>query len=503
MDPNTRQQALEQLKSASTVLVTTVSNPTTDQLAATLGLSQMLKKLGKNVSTIVTGSVPENLHFLHPEKQFTDSLDSLRDFIVSLDKNLADKLRYKVEGDEVRIFITPYHTKIGKDDIRFSQGDFNVDAVVIIGAKDRADIDAAIMKESRVLNETPVIVVNAGNANATNIGGISWADPQASSVSEMMVSASEALQGGILDEQISTTLLTGIIAATNHFSNPDTSPKVMTMAAQLMASGANQQSIMEELKSFDPQSPKDSPIATQKMDVDSDNSVNITSTKTSDSTKESSKDDTKKPDEFDMKIQHDDEKSPHNIDSKLPDSPMKTEKTKLPTTQVVEDDTFASMIDSKPKVSPIEPPKIVPSPIIENPASIDKDKENTPTSSAVDALDEARAAVQAAVSSQPTGTAFNPDEDMGALPLTTNTPAIQPNATTLPPQLASATPMPASAPSMPVTPAISNGFDAPAVPKFAPNAPGIASQDNSSIISGSASPSQLYPTVDAPYDPSA
>ena len=495
MDPNTRQQALEQLKSAGTVLVTTVSNPTTDQLAATLGLSQMLKKLGKNVSTIVTSSIPENLHFLHPDKQFTDSLDSLRDFIVSLDKNLADKLRYKVEGDEVRIFITPYHTKIGKDDVRFSQGDFNVDAVVIIGAKDRTDIDAAIMKESRVLNETPVIVVNAGNANATNIGGISWADPQASSVSEMMVSASEALQGGILDEQISTTLLTGIIAATNHFSNPDTSPKVMTMAAQLMASGANQQSIMEELKSFDPQSPKDSPIATQKMDIDSDNSVNTTSTKAVAGAKESAKDDNQKPDEFDMKIKHDDEKSPQNLDSKLPDSSMKTEKPKLPATQAVEDDTFASIIDSKLKASPIEPPKVVPSPIVENPKPKDKEKESAP-SPAVNSLDEARAAVQAAVSNQPTGTAFNPTEDMGALPLTTNTPAIQPNVASLPPQLVPAPPMPA-------TPAISNGFDAPAVPKFPPNAPGVAAQDNSSIVSGSASPSQLYPTVDAPYDPSA
>ena len=93
MDPNARQQAVEQLKNAGTVLVTTVANPTTDQLAATLGLSQMLKKLGKNVSTIVTSTVPENLKFLNTDKQFTDNLDSLRDFIVSLDKNLSDKLR--------------------------------------------------------------------------------------------------------------------------------------------------------------------------------------------------------------------------------------------------------------------------------------------------------------------------------------------------------------------------------------------------------------------------
>lgn len=64
----------------------------------------------------------------------------------------------------------------------------------------------------------------------------------------MLVSISESFGSGLLDEQIATALLTGIVAETNRFSNEKTSPKVMTMSAQLMAAGANQQLIATNLR---------------------------------------------------------------------------------------------------------------------------------------------------------------------------------------------------------------------------------------------------------------
>ena len=41
------------------------------------------------------------------EKTIEKNTDSLRDFIIALDKSKADKLRYKVEDKFVKIFITP------------------------------------------------------------------------------------------------------------------------------------------------------------------------------------------------------------------------------------------------------------------------------------------------------------------------------------------------------------------------------------------------------------
>ncbi len=246
MDQSAKQQAVETIKQAVNVLVTVSTNPSVDQLSAALGLTLMLGKLDKHATAVFSGEIPQAIKFLEPDKTFEDNVDSLRDFIIALDKEKADKLRYKVEDNVVRIFITPYKTKITKDDFDFSQGDFNVDAVVALGVGDREQLDAAIKSHGRILHDASVVTINAGGAQS-KLGAINWSDDSASSLCEMLVSVSESFGSGLLDQQISTAFLTGIVAATNRFSNDKTSPKVMTMSAQLMAAGASQQLIAKEL----------------------------------------------------------------------------------------------------------------------------------------------------------------------------------------------------------------------------------------------------------------
>src|SRR5690606_30992486 len=126
---NPKAQALQRLKEADNILVTVSSDPSVDQLAGAIGLTLLLNKLNKHATAVFSGKIPPTLEFLRPEDTLKKNTDSLRDFIISLDKSKADKLRYKVEDQHVKIFITPYHTSIGKDDLEFSQGDFNVDTV--------------------------------------------------------------------------------------------------------------------------------------------------------------------------------------------------------------------------------------------------------------------------------------------------------------------------------------------------------------------------------------
>src|SRR5487761_1364891 len=125
-----KKQLVNKLKSANNVLVTVSRDPSVDQLAACLGLALLLNKQGKHTAAVFSGDVPSTLEFLQPEEILEKNTDSLRDFIIALDKSKADKLRYKVEDNVVRIFITPYRTSINEKDLEFSQGDFNVDLVV-------------------------------------------------------------------------------------------------------------------------------------------------------------------------------------------------------------------------------------------------------------------------------------------------------------------------------------------------------------------------------------
>jgi hypothetical protein len=260
MDPAAaKQQIAERVKQASRFLVTVNANPTVDQLAACIGLTLLLNKMNKHATAVFSGKVPSTIEFLQPEKTIEPNPDSLRDFIISLDKNKADKLRYKVEDDVVRIYITPYRTSLSEKDFVFSEGDFNVEVVIALGVAQRSSLDAAITAHGRILHDATVISVNAGAGRAPDLGQVNWQDPQASSLSEMLVSISESFGPGLIDGQIATAFLTGIVAETNRFANKKTSPKVMTMSAQLMAAGANQQLIVQKLEPPAPPPPPPPP----------------------------------------------------------------------------------------------------------------------------------------------------------------------------------------------------------------------------------------------------
>jgi hypothetical protein len=260
MDPQAvKQQIVDRVKQAENILVTVSANPSVDQLASCIGLTLLLNKMGKSATAVFSGKVPSTLEFLQPEQMLSTSPDSLRDFIISLDKAKADKLRYKVEDQVVRIFITPYKTKLTDKDLVFSEGDFNVEVIVTLGVLDRGSLDGAISAHGRILHDATVIALSAGQGKAPDLGQINWQDPSASSLAEMIVSLSEAFGTNLLDNQMATAFLTGIVAETDRFSNKKTSPKVMTMSAQLMAAGANQQLVISKLTPPAPVAPKQQP----------------------------------------------------------------------------------------------------------------------------------------------------------------------------------------------------------------------------------------------------
>jgi len=240
-----KQQVADIVKNATNILVTVSSNPSVDQLASCIGLSLALNKMGKHATAVFSGKAPSTIEFLEPEKTFEGNIDSLRDFIISLDKTKADKLRYKVEDSVVKIFITPYHTTLSDKDLEFSQGDFNVDSVVSLGVIAQQDIDQAISAHGRILHDAAVITLN--NAPGGDFGSIHWMDQQASSLCEMVSELLIVMDRKAIDGQIATALLTGIVAETQRFSNSKTTPVTMSASATLMAAGANQQLVVTKL----------------------------------------------------------------------------------------------------------------------------------------------------------------------------------------------------------------------------------------------------------------
>ena len=250
-DKGDRQKLVEEIKKSNNILITVSRDPSVDALSAALGLTAIVDKMDKHGTAIFSGKVPPAIEFLNPDKIFADTADSLRDFIIALSKEKADHLRYKVDGDVVKIYVTPYKTVITDKDLEFSQGDYNVELVIALGVGDQKDLDIALAAHGRILHDATVTTINVGE-ESSNLGTINLHAKDASSLSEIIAEIGEDINKDskekLLDEQIATALMTGIVATTDRFSNEKTTSRTMTIAANLMSEGADQQLISMQLE---------------------------------------------------------------------------------------------------------------------------------------------------------------------------------------------------------------------------------------------------------------
>ena len=239
-------EVAHKIDEAHNVLVALSSDPSVDEMAAAIGLTLFLDKLGKRATAIYSGATPNALEFLKPEETFEPSVDTLQDFVIALNKEKADHLRYKLDGDFVKIFITPYKSKISEEDLEFSYGDYNVDLVLALDVANGVDLDAALREHGRIMHDA--VIINITTSNPGKLGEIEWSDKAASSVSEMIARLLYGVKSEAkIEKEEATAFLTGIVAATNRFSNSKTTPDTMRMASRLMESGANQQLVSKNI----------------------------------------------------------------------------------------------------------------------------------------------------------------------------------------------------------------------------------------------------------------
>ena len=244
---NAQEQIIAKLKESESILIAVNDNPSVDELSSALALTLAINNSGKHATAVSSGKMPDALAFLRPEKTFENSVDSLRDFIIALNKEKADHLRYKLVGDHVKIFITPYRSIISEKDLEFEQGDFNIDFVLALNVESQDRLDGALAGHGRIFHDASVAILTIGE-NQTNLNGTHWHAENASSLSEISVQIIESLGKKNLTQPVATALLTGIVAETDRFSNAKATAEVMSLAAKLISSGADQQLVVSKIR---------------------------------------------------------------------------------------------------------------------------------------------------------------------------------------------------------------------------------------------------------------
>src|SRR3989344_1759970 len=254
MELTPKAQSVELIRQSQNILILTHTDPDGDALGSVLALRMVLQRLGKKVDAVLDGLVPTSLSYLPGYTEVKDkTITPSNDLIITIDSRSTGeelKLGYKKIVDEhrIQIVITPPKGALMPEDVKVERSLPKYDAVIVLDCTGFDRIGPIYNEFPDLFFETPTVSIDHHVTNSY-AAKVNWVDMTATSTAEMLVALIEALGRGenLLDERVATCLLTGLITDTGSFQNVNTTSKSLTVAAQLVAAGANHQEIIERI----------------------------------------------------------------------------------------------------------------------------------------------------------------------------------------------------------------------------------------------------------------
>ena len=257
MELTPKQQALDRIKNAERILVLTHADPDGDALGSLLALTHALRKLNKTVTPLVYQTPSPIFDFLPGIEAVQTEPPRRGDFLITVDTTSTREIKLGYKRDEannrILIMMTPAEGRIKPEDVQIEPSTYDIDLIINLDCNSINRLGDFYNQHTALFYETPLVNIDHHSDNE-QFGAVNWVDVTATSTAEILVSLFEALSRDItlLDAESATNLLTGIITDTGSFKNPNTTPKSLTVAAQLVAAGAHQQEIIQRLYKVKP-----------------------------------------------------------------------------------------------------------------------------------------------------------------------------------------------------------------------------------------------------------
>ena len=247
MELTPKQQALELINKSKHILIAP-GRSDGDSIGSGLALYLVLSRLGRKVDLVVLDPLPDKFDFLPKLDELQHEFNGLRDFIISLEcvSATADKLAYNFQDSKLNIVVTPKQGTFKPQDVSFAEGNFQYDVVVTMDAADLEQLGAIYIDNPKLFQSVPIINIDH-HASNDYYGAVNLVDLTATSTAEILVGLIEALGPSLIDADVATALLTGIINDTGSFQHSNTTPKSLTIAAQMVGFGARHQEIIQHL----------------------------------------------------------------------------------------------------------------------------------------------------------------------------------------------------------------------------------------------------------------
>lgn len=249
------QQFQELLKKTVSPLILLPAYPSRDALATAFALAFFLKNSGKEVFVAGENILKDKdvLAFLGEPDNLLSSITGARDFVLSFntERNKIIDVRSENAPNELRIYLTPENGAIDPRDFSFIPAQFKFDLAIVVGSPDKESLGRIYEDNPDIFYEVPIVNIDNHSGNEL-FGQVNLVDITASSAAEIAADALDKAAPNLLSEQVSESLLAGIISATESFQKKNTTPKALQAASRLMDRGADQQKIVRSLYKTQP-----------------------------------------------------------------------------------------------------------------------------------------------------------------------------------------------------------------------------------------------------------
>jgi nanoRNase/pAp phosphatase (c-di-AMP/oligoRNAs hydrolase) len=245
----TPKQIFEAIRRSSSPLLVLPRGAGADGFASALGLGKIIAGMGKSPEIVTADEVyPANLKFLPGIEKIKPAVENLRRLVVEVDtsKTRVQDLKHEEKDGRLFISLTPHQGSWNEKDINVSHSAYRHDLIICLGAPDLEACAHIYHEHKDFFFRTPIINIDH-SSNNEHFGQINHVDLTTSAIGETCFEMILAINHKLLNAEVSTAFLTGMIAKTRSFRTPHITPKTLENAGRLIELGAARKEIVKNL----------------------------------------------------------------------------------------------------------------------------------------------------------------------------------------------------------------------------------------------------------------
>lgn len=245
---SSQQQFIELINRHQSILIVFRHDYTGDALGASLALETLLQHLDKRVAIACANFVADKTYSFLPLEKIAPDLIQLQKTVISIDlaNTNLDNYYHRKNEKTLKFYLVPQTGVISSEQITITQSEYEYDLIITLNTPDLEALGSLYHRYTDFFYTTPKINIDHHPDNE-NYGDLNIVDITASATSEIAYNLIREITPEIINPEIATYLLTGIITATNNFKDAHVHPQTLHLASLLVAQGARREEIIANL----------------------------------------------------------------------------------------------------------------------------------------------------------------------------------------------------------------------------------------------------------------